>query len=286
LVTKAGDSSQLPYSEAALADFEERYCYDRFWDPQATHGGLSSRYLCCGHAFLVVGKASDTFFTDTEVGLLGQFRHQYFLMCLIPHFHKAALHLFSERLITAISQLDIDQVESLKQFKRDIRQIMSAFLRFTHRYWFHEVSNQAQARDLFKMLTDQLGTQKLYTDISEAVKEMNHYLETDDLRRQAETVVRLTVVMTLSIIGSVTTGFLGMNLFNETEHPILFKFFLFMMAIIPISVLTLYTVAKSKALADFLDVLSNERLPWLAKGAALVKVWKNRPLTRSGPSLE
>ncbi|CAK0748703.1 conserved hypothetical protein [Gammaproteobacteria bacterium] len=276
LVTRPGDSNQLPYSAESLIDFEKKYCYDRFWDPHADHEMLNSRYLCCGHAFHLVGPARDSFFIDPEIGLLGQFRHQYFLMCLIPHFHKAALHLFSEQLITSISHLDIYQTESLKQFKRDIRKILSAFLRFTHRYWFHEVSNQAQARDLFKMLTDQLGTDQIYRDISDAVREMNQFLESDDLRRQAETVVRLTVVMTLSIIGTITTGFLGMNLLDAVSNSFLEKIALFFIVMIPSAGLTLYTVARSKTLAEFLDVLSNERLRWHGKVISLTSILESR----------
>ncbi|CAK0756734.1 conserved hypothetical protein [Gammaproteobacteria bacterium] len=276
LITRSGDSDQLPYSEAALADFEQQYCYDRFWDPHASHGSLNSRYLCCGHAFLVVGKSGESFFTDPEIGILGQFRHQYFLMCLIPHFHKAALHLFSEQLITSISHLDVHRTESLKKFKQEIRNIFSNFLRFTHRYWFHEVSNQAQARDMFKMLTTQLGTSQLYSDINGSLQEMNQYLESDDLRRQAETVVRLTVVMTLSIIGTVTTGFLGMNLLNLSENPFLTKFLFFLAVLIPTTTLTLYTVLKSKAFSEFLDALSHEDLHWKSKLNSLTKIWLNR----------
>ena len=37
----------------------------------------------------------------------------------------------------------------------------------------------------------------------------------DSLRRQANTVVRLTVVTILGLIGTITTGFLGMNLLAE-----------------------------------------------------------------------
>lgn len=276
LVTRTGDSNQLPYSEESLLDFEQKYCYDRFWDPHAAPGVLNTRYLCCGHAFLLVGSASNSFFVDSAVGLLGQFRHQYFLMYLIPHFHKAALHLFSEQLITAISHFDIYQIESLKKFKRDIRKILSAFLRFTHRYWFYEVSNQAQARDLFKMLIEQLGTEQNYHNISESVREMNQFLESDDLRRQAETVVRLTVVMTLSIIGTMTTAFLGMNLFDATEMSIWEKICLFLIVMIPFTLLTLYTVARSKTLAEFLDVISNEHLRWKSKSISVTRIWKSR----------
>jgi hypothetical protein len=113
LITKAGPSDALPYSAKELAHFEQHYCYDKFWDPE-DNPALTSRYLCCGHAFVVVGKASQPFFVNAETGLLGQFRHQYFLVNLIAHFQKAALMLFSEWLVVAISQLDVRDLDSVR----------------------------------------------------------------------------------------------------------------------------------------------------------------------------
>ena len=278
LVAKAGPSDTLPYSEAELAHFEWQYCYDKFWDP--TNPALSSRYLCCGHAFVVVGKASERFFADPETGLLGQFRHQYFLVNLIAHFHKATLMLFSEWLVMAISQLDIRDMDSVKIFKREIRRIMETFLRFTHRYWFHEVSNQAQARDLFRLLTGHLDTDRIYQDVSAAVKEMNQYLDSDGLRRQANTVVRLTVVTTLGLIATVATGFLGMNIFDETDHPVWLKLLILIGVLVPSVLLVIYAVAKSKALSDFLEALSDERMGWRDKIGMFCRV-----LSRSGPKI-
>ncbi len=268
LVAKAGPSDTLPYSEAELAHFEWQYCYD------------SSRYLCCGHAFVVVGKASERFFADPETGLLGQFRHQYFLVNLIAHFHKATLMLFSEWLVMAISQLDIRDMDSVKIFKREIRRIMETFLRFTHRYWFHEVSNQAQARDLFRLLTGHLDTDRIYQDVSAAVKEMNQYLDSDGLRRQANTVVRLTVVTTLGLIATVATGFLGMNIFDETDHPVWLKLLILIGVLVPSVLLVIYAVAKSKALSDFLEALSDERMGWRDKIGMFCRV-----LSRSSPKI-
>jgi len=278
LVAKAGPSDTLPYSEAELAHFEWQYCYDKFWDP--TNPALSSRYLCCGHAFVVVGKASERFFADPETGLLGQFRHQYFLVNLIAHFHKATLMLFSEWLVMAISQLDIRDMDSVKIFKREIRRIMETFLRFTHRYWFHEVSNQAQARDLFRLLTGHLDTDRIYQDVSAAVKEMNQYLDSDGLRRQANTVVRLTVVTTLGLIATVATGFLGMNIFDETDHPVWLKLLILIGVLVPSVLLVIYAVAKSKALSDFLEALSDERMGWRDKIGMFCRV-----LSRSSPKI-
>ena len=99
---------------------------------------------CTGHTFsLIVGRHDDYFFSGRETGLLGQFRHQYFLLFLIAHFHKAALVSMSDELAVAMNRLTVGDTESVKHFKRTIRQMMEVFLRFTHRYWFHEISNQA-----------------------------------------------------------------------------------------------------------------------------------------------
>jgi hypothetical protein len=275
LITKAGSSDTLPYSTTELTHFEQHYCYDKFWDP--ANPALSSRYLCCGHAFVVVGKAGERFFADSETGLLGQFRHQYFLVNLIAHFQKAALMLFSEWLVVAISQLDIRDLDSVKAFKREIRRIMATFLRFTERYWFHEVSNQAQIRDLFRLLTGHLNTDRIYQDVSTSAKDMNQYLDSDSLRRQANTVVRLTVVTTLGLIATVSTGFLGMNLFDETSHPAWVKLLIFLVVLIPSTLLVNYAVAHSKVLSDFLEALADKRLTWWDRLKILFRIWRKPP---------
>ncbi len=273
LITKAGPSETLPYSEKQLADFEQHYCNDKFWEPG--NPALTSRYLCCGHAFVVIGKAHERFFADPEIGLLGQFRHQYFLINLIAHFHKATLLLFSEWLVEAISQLDIRDTDSVRAFKREIRRILETFLRFTERYWFHEVSNQAQVRDLFQLLTGHLNTDRIYQDVSASIKDMNQYLDSDSLRRQANTVVRLTVVTTLGLIATVSTGFLGMNLFDETDHPAWVKLLIFSAVVVPSTLLVNYAVAHSKVLSDFLEALADKRLTWWDRTRVLLRIWRN-----------
>ena len=52
---------------------------------------------------------------------------------------------------------------------------------------------------------------------------MNQYLETDSHRRHTNTVLRLTVVTMFGLIGTVTTGFIGMNLIGLTEIPLIEK---------------------------------------------------------------
>ena len=268
----SSDDHGAPYAPEHLGDFEKRYCYDRFWTDSGA--APNTRYLCSGHSLLVLGDAHSAFFVCPERGVLAQFRHQHFMLFLIAHFQKAALLMFSDRLAEALKNLDIADAASVRGFKRTIRASFAGFLRFTHRYWFHEVSEQAQVRALFRMCADHLGTDALYAEVKERIAEMNAYLDADSLRRQANTVVRLTVVTIFGLIGTVTTGFLGMNLLAEADAPLGRKLWIFAIVFVLTLVLTFYTMAKSKRLSDFLDVISDERATVWQKIGALALVWR------------
>ncbi len=277
LVTGTGggehdSDAALPFAEQHLADFEQRYCYDRFW--AGTGPAPHTRYLCCGYALVVIGDARSPFYACGERGVLAQFRHQHFLMFMIAHFQKAALLMFSDRLVEALKRLNVNKPDSVKRFKREIRASFEGFLRFTHRYWFHEVSEQAQVRALFHMCVNHLGVDPLYAEVKERIADMNDYLDADSLRRQANTVVRLTVVTIFGLIGTVTTGFLGMNVLAEADAPMTRKLWIFGATFVITTVLTVYTMSKSKRLSDFLDALSDERLSLWTKTKALAAVWR------------
>ena len=131
-------------------------------------------------------------------------------------------------------------------FRRDIRQALENFLRFEHRYWFYEISNQAQARELYAMTRQHLGLDALYRDIREELHDMGNFLDVEAMRRQNETVVRLTVVTTFGLIGTVCTGFLGMNLLAWAEHPTELRVLAFLVVLVVTTALTIYTVMKSR----------------------------------------
>ncbi|MGB8639404.1 MAG: CorA family divalent cation transporter, partial [Pseudolabrys sp.] len=257
-VTARGDGT-LPFSARHLRRFETEYCYDRYFEG-TNREGWRTRIMCCGHAFVMTGDARSAFFTDPERGLLGQFRHQYFVLGLLAHFHKAALLMMSDRLVSAIKRLDISEAASVRRFRRDIRQTLEIFLRFTHRYWYHEISDQAQFRDVFHMLTRHLGSEKAYREVRDELHDMGEYLDSDLLRRQSNTMVRLTVITIAGLIGMTTTGFFGMNLLAWADAPLRDRAIFFFAVLVPTVALTVYTVVKSRRLADFLDALSDERL--------------------------
>ena len=214
-----GDRDTLPFSERYLGGFRNTHCYDRYFDEARTGSGLNTRVMCCDHAFVMVGDATRPVFTDAERGVLGQFRHQFFLLALIAHMHKAALLMLSDRLVQTVTRLDIEDQDTVRRFRVEIRSLLEIFLRFTHRYWFHDVSDHVQTRDVFHGLVKHLGTERQYAEIREELKDMGAYLDSDLLRRQSNIFLRLTVVTMIGLIGTTTTGFLGMSsLIAATDH--------------------------------------------------------------------
>ncbi len=273
MVAPPGAPGDMPF---AVDDFEARYCSDRFW-VSSPEGPPGARYLNSGEAFILLGSARQGIFYTPGSSLLEQFRHQYFLLFLIPHLHKAALFMMDDRLGYALKRLDIQSPDSVKHFKREIRKMREIFLRFTHRYWFSHVSDQSQAKDLYSMSKRLLSTAELYGEVRERIEDMAQYLESDSLRRQANTVVRLTVVTAFGLIGTTVTGYFGMNILGVERLGGAASFFYFITVFASFAWLTFFTVTKSKGLSDFLDLLSDERETVANKAKAFLAVWRRTP---------
>lgn len=231
--------------------------------------------MCTGRVFTMVGEAGEPVFEERKTNL-EQFRHEYFLLFLIPHFHKAALLMLTNRLVEAMHQLDLTKLDSVRQFRRVIRQTLGIFLRFTHRYWSHQVSDHGQVKELYRMVSEHLGTGRLYDELRSELEDMSQYLDSDALRRQGETMVRLTVVATVGLIGVATTGVLGMNLFDLGQEPSIKRVGYFLIVLIPVIIATFYMVLKSRRLSDFMETLAEEHRSSKAKLAALLTVWRSK----------
>ena len=132
-------------------------------------------------------------------------------------------------------------------------------MRFTQRYWFTEVSDQAQTRDLFRMQRAHLGNDDLYKELRNEIFDMVQYLDSDVLRRQSGTFHRLTSVTIVGLIGTTATGFLGMNLIDETAAPLLVKLGYFCIVSAAVTALTVGVVVFSRSLIALLDRMSGER---------------------------
>jgi Mg2+ and Co2+ transporter CorA len=126
------------------------------------------------------------------------------------------------------------------------------------------------------MWSNHLGTARLYANVREELQDMSQYLDSDMLRRTSRTIVRLTVVAILSLIGTTVTGFFGMNLLDETRAPLVEKAFYFGLVAALAVALIVYTITKSGRLAEFLDALAGERFSWRQKLRAFIAVWAKR----------
>ena len=272
LVATLHPDEALPTHDTDVAEFESRYCYDRFWTD--TEAGPNTRFLCTGRAFILVGDARAEYFRDQTRGILAQFRHQYVLLFMIAHFHRAALLVFSDRMVDAVHDLDIRISQSISRFRRRVYGSFEAFLRFTHRYWFHELSERAHVQALYRMCSQHLGNDGLYQEVKEELQDMSQYLDSNAQRQQSTTIVRLTVVTTFSMVGAVATGFLGMNLIAEADAPIATRLIYFFVTTLSVAGLMLLAVLKSKQLSDVMDVLSDDQKSLRTRFASLGSAWQ------------
>lgn len=275
MVSQLRPSDPLPVmSEAEYKQNEQRLYEDRFWT--ANLDGPMTRFLLNGQSLISLGNAHSSFFTDPNRGQLAQFRHQIFLLFLIAHAHRAALLSFSDQLADATNDLDVQKLASVNRFKRRIRGAMESFLRFSHRYWFHELSEHALVQSLFKRTAKQLGNDVLYREVREEIRDMSEYLDSDAQRRQSGTMMRLTVVTTFGLIGTVATGFLGMNLISEADAPIPVRIGYFALVMAGSALLTLFAVSRSPRLAEVLEMVADEKASLGDKLASFWRVFKRK----------
>jgi len=256
-VSHVQPGDQIAPSSPILQNLEKEYFYDRYWTDSIE--GPNTRFICTGNAMMVVGESDSQYFMDAERGILAQFRHQHFVVFMIAHFHRAALLSFSDFLSEAINDLDTRNPVSVRRFKRRIWATFQNFLTFTHRYWFHQVSELGHVRALFEMTRAHLETDDLYEEVKEQVGGMSDYLDSDSEREQSDTVIRLTVVTVVGLIFSVVTGFFGMNFFAMAEESIGIKTTYFVIATSVTIALLLLTAARSRQLAEVIDSLSGNK---------------------------
>lgn len=269
---KWGPPETLPFAPGFLADFEQRHCYDRYWDGASAAGGMNTRFVFCGVAFAMVTRHQ-----DERTDLVHTFRRQFFQIGLIANFHKAALLNLSNRFSIAVERLRVGDYASVRVFKDSVRESLELFLRFNHRYWFHEISNQVLAADIFARWAQQLGSDALFREVREEAQDINQYLDADRTRKAGDNAMRLTVVSALGMVGTVVTGFLGMNLFSHADMPAWHKFWIFMAVFVPTIALGVYTVIMSKRIAAFFEAMSSERLTWRQKFVAFRQIWRPPP---------
>lgn len=214
-VDERGPSTKRPYADGFLrgsfpdADMR-RFFYDRFWGASTVDGQqpLTSRYLCSGYSFIVIGSTGDWFFNNV---IVDHFRNHYLKIGLILQFQHASLLAISERMSEAVQSDPSGTQKDRKEFRRMIQRAHSDLIRFTHRYWFDEVSNQLQAKELYSWWRGLMGTEKLYQQVSAEVSESDTLLHMQSTDRQAALSKGLNILAAYGLAISIAVSFLGIN---------------------------------------------------------------------------
>lgn len=253
-----GTGAEQATDESSLQAFAAEHAYDALWSPGSRRPGLSTRVLCNGHSLTLIGSARNSHYADPARGVRADFSHQTAWLALIAHFHRAALLVQSDRHVMAVSQLDPQDPRSVAVFKRRTRASLESFLRFNHRYWFRELTNQPTGRAVFAMMRRHLALDGLFDEVRQEVLDMSQYLDSDDARHQSESVLRLTVVTIFGMVGTIVTGFLGMNLFAAADWPATHRVLFFLVVLLPSLLLTLLTVRHSRQLSALLDRIGRD----------------------------
>ncbi|MEJ2228768.1 MAG: hypothetical protein P8Y67_11135 [Alphaproteobacteria bacterium] len=252
------DKETLPFSERFLQRFETHHKYERLYAGGLDAPGIETRFLTCGEAFTIVSAGVSDSMNDLERGLLSQFRHQYFLLFLIAHFHKSSLLMISDRMVGWIKRLEPLVPESVQAFRDGIFKLQENFLRFSQRYYFTQISGRSHIRDMFHMVREHLVIDQLHEEVRSEITDMVHYLDSNTLRKQSGSMHRLTVVTILGMIGTIATGFLGMNLLAEAESPFSMKAVYFGIVTLIAGGLTVFSLVFSGPISRFFEKVSGD----------------------------
>jgi hypothetical protein len=218
----------LPYAANFLKNFEEQYCYDRYWyQGEAFDSGYSpSRILNCGYSFSYIGSKNCDFFTNENNGALATFNFIYSDMGMIAHFQRAVLLSFSQRLSELVTR---DKAGKIMLPDNDaVQNMYRQFIEFTQNYWFDEISPQEQGQQLFSMWRKHLRIQELYDEVHQELKDLVDYVELLEEKRAATASEKLNITVmyfgALSILFAIISTFSGVFGMNPDDKFIFLGF--------------------------------------------------------------
>lgn len=209
----APGNDRLPYAKQFMSEFEQTYCYDRYWYAGGKYDShdAPSRILNCGYAFSYVGQANDGyFFANQTNGALPTFRHIYVTMGLIAHFQRAALLAASERLTVLVKRNKTGD-EIIIPDRDEVRDFYDQFVEFTQNFWFDEISPQIQGQELFGIWRKHLRIQELYDEVHQELKDLVAYAELRAADKLNQTVSYFGAAAIVLAVVSAIAGIFGLG---------------------------------------------------------------------------
>lgn len=212
-------SAPHPYSRGFLKEIRGAFYYDRFWErqPDDCEKWMNTRYGCCGYNFLAIGAywidpanpKKRGFFNDARGGILLHFRHHYFKMGLIAHFHRVALLKFADDLAEAIKDLaENDMAEGAQNLPmtQKATRIQMGFLKFRSRAYFTEVTNQVQGQELYELWEKHLGVRNFFQQVDEGSQRLFEALSIREQKAMMDEQVKMVSQQALTaVVGEILT---------------------------------------------------------------------------------
>lgn len=212
------DEDRLPAFDTPALDYESEFRdrireglrYTRF-----RHWGTT--YYCNGTSFTEV--CNSEWFSNI---LLGHFRAHYSHLAVISQYQHAALLYFADELADCAKEMADGSAEERTDegWRERLRKLQHRFLKFRTRSYFTEVSNQIQAKDLFRLWQDQLGTAALFERVSDASADVYEAVENHEMKmltvQQKKLADVATVGLKMSIVLTVVSLIVAWaGLYNE-----------------------------------------------------------------------
>ena len=191
-----GDMKGYAYAKESM----ERYLKDSEFDFWTGKGGYYI-YNDMVNAYLYNG----SFFRDVIAP-----RHvvyTYDRMLVQALFYQASLRHYDDAITRSTSGL---LGSSQKNAIGMIRQQRTEFMRFTNQYWFREVTNQMQGKEIFRLQQRGLGLDEYYRQIQDEITHTNEYLQAlhdsrvaSDSSRIGKVAALLAVVAALPVFNDI-----------------------------------------------------------------------------------
>lgn len=132
----------------------------------------------------------------------------YDRMMIQALFYQASLRHYDQQITLKTGQLLKEEdpetaIEIIRQQRED-------FIRFTNQYWFQEVTNQMQGKEIFRLQQRGLGIQAHYEQLQDEISHTNDYLQTlqdsqasDNANRIAWGAVVLAAAAALPVVNDI-----------------------------------------------------------------------------------
>lgn len=130
----------------------------------------------------------------------------YDRMLIQALFYQASLRHYDHEITRKTTDLlESQKPEKTKKDRRtalqDIQQQRGDFIEFTNQYWFREVTNQMQGKEIFRLQQQGLGLQEHYALLQDEIIHTNEYLqalEADNAEKRAHQFTKLAAVLALA----------------------------------------------------------------------------------------